>query len=35
MEGSFFVLRLVPVLKRGFAGMFLEIATKKRLVRER
>ena len=32
---SFFVLRLVSVLKRGFACMFLEIAAKKRLVRER
>ena len=35
LKAAFFVLRPVSVLKRGLACMFLEIAAKKRLVRER
>ena len=35
MEGSFFILRLIPILEGGFAGMLFEIAAKKRLVGER
>jgi len=31
LKAAFFVLRLVSVLKRGFACMFLEIAAKKKI----